>query len=269
MSYTEKEDGSYTARGRTYKPFKLPTEEDIKKSFWIPGVAPMYYYSKTWETVFSGDIWGGVKSAGSMIVTGAIDFLSPKALFSGIKFLGGKVLTLGAKNSPEAAAWLTNIYNYASEVISAAKVSLKETFANMNQVILNFMNNAGGSRLAYEFAGDGGRVATSKSFKERFDDVISFITGKESQSGIKNVYDSIKKAPKYPEGFKLRQNGTKLNTIKNKDALDDLRKIESGEWKKVYKDGYDSKGNKNSIHYFQSKSGKVFDVKVKNYWSNK
>lgn len=50
--------------------------------------------------------------------------------------------------------------------------------------------------------------------------------------------------------------------------LDELRKIESGEWKKVYKDGYNSNGDKISIHYFQSKSGKVFDVKVKQGWSN-
>ena len=33
-----------------------------------------------------------------------------------------------------------------------------------------------------------------------------------------------------------------------------------------YKD--DANGNKISIHYFQSKSGKVFDVKIKNKWSN-
>ena len=37
---------------------------------------------------------------------------------------------------------------------------------------------------------------------------------------------------------------------------------------KVYKDGYDAYGNEISIHYFQSESGRVFDVKVKPYWSN-
>ena len=46
------------------------------------------------------------------------------------------------------------------------------------------------------------------------------------------------------------------------------REIESGKWTKVYKDGYDSSGNKISIHYFQSQSGKVFNVKVKPGWSN-
>lgn len=58
----------------------------------------------------------------------------------------------------------------------------------------------------------------------------------------------------------------KLN-IKNKFLLEELRKIEPGEWKKVYKDGY-SAGNEISIHYFESRAGKVFDLKVKLGWSN-
>jgi hypothetical protein len=36
---------------------------------------------------------------------------------------------------------------------------------------------------------------------------------------------------------------------------------------KVYKDGY-SAGEEVSIHYFESKSGKVFNLKVKQGWSN-
>ena len=87
---------------------------------------------------------------------------------------------------------------------------------------------------------------------------------------IKNVYKSIKQAPNYPSGFKGVQNGTKKVSVKNQDVLAQLRKVESGQWDKIYKDGYDSKGKKISIHYFQSsKSSKVFDVKVKSGWSNK
>ena len=86
---------------------------------------------------------------------------------------------------------------------------------------------------------------------------------------IKNVYNSIKQAPKYPSGFKALKNGTKKVNVKNKDILDKLRGVESGQWKKIYKDGYDSNGKKISIHYFQSQSGRVFDVKVKSGWSNK
>lgn len=51
--------------------------------------------------------------------------------------------------------------------------------------------------------------------------------------------------------------------------LEQLRKVESGVWNKIYKDGFNAKGEKVSIHYFQSKSGKVFNVKVKSGWSNR
>ena len=86
---------------------------------------------------------------------------------------------------------------------------------------------------------------------------------------IKNIYNSIKEAPKYPEGFRGIQNGTKKVNINNHDVLNELRQIEPGQWKKVYKDGFDAIGNKVSIHYFESPSGKVFDVKVKSGWSNR
>ena len=85
---------------------------------------------------------------------------------------------------------------------------------------------------------------------------------------LKDVYNSIKDSPDYPKEFEAVKNGTTKNTIKNKELLDKLREIESGKWTKVYKDGYNSSGNKISIHYFQSQSGKVFNVKVKPGWSN-
>ena len=85
---------------------------------------------------------------------------------------------------------------------------------------------------------------------------------------VKNVYDGIKNAPQYPDGFKGRQNGTKSVKMNDKKLLEQLRKVESGEWKKIFKDGFDKFGNRVSIHYFQSKSGKVFNVKVKTGWSN-
>lgn len=85
---------------------------------------------------------------------------------------------------------------------------------------------------------------------------------------LKHIYDSIKKSPTYPKGFKGVQNGTRKNNINNMDVLNELRKVEPGQWRKVYKDGYNAKGRKISIHYFESSSGKVFDVKVKSGWSN-
>ena len=84
---------------------------------------------------------------------------------------------------------------------------------------------------------------------------------------MKQIYNSIKAAPEYPEDFQPVQNGTRKLNIKNKLLLEELRKVEPGEWNKVYKDGY-SGGSEVSIHYFESKSGRVFDLKVKSGWSN-
>ena len=89
-----------------------------------------------------------------------------------------------------------------------------------------------------------------------------------SSNELKDVYNSIKDSPDYPKEFEAVKNGTTKDTIKNKELRDKLREIESGKWTKVYKDGYNSSGNKISIHYFQSQSGKVFNVKVKPGWSN-
>lgn len=86
--------------------------------------------------------------------------------------------------------------------------------------------------------------------------------------GIQNVYDSIRKAPQFPDGFRERVGSTTKNVVNNGELLSDLRKVESGKWTKIYKDGYDAVGNKVSIHYFQSESGKVFNVKSKPNWSN-
>ena len=94
------------------------------------------------------------------------------------------------------------------------------------------------------------------------------IEGGTGTTELKEIYSSIKESPDYPEGFQPVTNGTTTNKIKNQQLLEKLREIESGTWKKVYKDGYDAFRNKISIHYFQSESGKVFNVKVKKKWSN-
>lgn len=56
--------------------------------------------------------------------------------------------------------------------------------------------------------------------------------------------------------------------VSNSELLSDLRQVEAGKRTKIYKDGYDAVGNKVSIHYFQSESGKVFNVKTKPDWTN-
>ena len=82
-----------------------------------------------------------------------------------------------------------------------------------------------------------------------------------------NIFKSVKSAPNYPAGFKQAQNGLKKVNMNNGKLLDQLRGIEQGLWKKVYQNGWDAYGNKISIHYFQSKSGQVFDLKIVYYWS--
>ncbi len=92
--------------------------------------------------------------------------------------------------------------------------------------------------------------------------------GETDNDELVEVYDSLKKSPNYPEGFKAVKNGTTKNNINNEALHQKLKKVESGKWYKVYKDGFDRFMNEISIHFFQSPSGKVFDVKVKSGWSN-
>lgn len=84
---------------------------------------------------------------------------------------------------------------------------------------------------------------------------------------FKNIYNKISDAPGYPKGFKGVQNGTKRVKINNSKAKELLKNTGSKDWKKVYKNGYDEVGGKVSIHYFENKSGKVFNVKTYYEWS--
>ncbi|MBL0262718.1 MAG: hypothetical protein IPQ05_02350 [Leptospiraceae bacterium] len=93
----------------------------------------------------------------------------------------------------------------------------------------------------------------------------------QQQSGEntpQQFFNSIKDSPKYPEDFKPKLFGTSKNKVKDKELLYQLRQQYPGDWKKVYKDGYDSNGNKVSVHYFQNESGIVFDVETHEGWSN-
>ena len=84
----------------------------------------------------------------------------------------------------------------------------------------------------------------------------------QGQTEIQQIFASIRDAPKYPRDFRAARNGTRKLSIENKQLLAKLKQVEDNEWRKVYRDGY-SDGRKISLHYFQSASGKVFDVKVK------
>ncbi|MNW46865.1 hypothetical protein D3C74_241790 [compost metagenome] len=129
---------------------------------------------------------------------------------------------------------------------------------------------SGGATLAIDNIEKEPREATVYNFE-----VADFESYFVSNLGIwvhncalQNVYKSIKDSPLYPQGFSGAKNGTVKNKVNNGELLEELRAVESGTWHKIYKDGVDAKGNKISIHYFQSQSGQVFNVKTKNGWSN-
>ena len=98
-------------------------------------------------------------------------------------------------------------------------------------------------------------------------DVTKAVT--KSDNTIKNIYKSIKDAPKYPKGFQAVRGQTLANKVNNGKLLDNLREVEPGNWKKVFKNGYDKAGSKISIHYFESESKKVFAVKVIDGWGTR
>ena len=79
---------------------------------------------------------------------------------------------------------------------------------------------------------------------------------------MKQLDNSLEAAPEYPEDFRPIPNGMRKLKVKNQWLLEELRKIEPSEWSKVYKDGY-SGSQEVSLHYFESGSGQVFDIKIK------
>jgi RHS repeat-associated protein len=99
--------------------------------------------------------------------------------------------------------------------------------------------------------------------------VLAMVVANTGGDGTpKELFKSIKDSPKYPKDFVFRgAGGMTRPKVGNRDLLEQLRTIERGDWRKVYKDGY-SGGSKISIHYFESPSGKVFDVEVWSGWSN-
>jgi RHS repeat-associated protein len=84
---------------------------------------------------------------------------------------------------------------------------------------------------------------------------------------LKQVFEGVKNAPGYPANFVAKAGATTRNVVKDKALLEMLREHEAGEWAKVYKDGWIG-GQRASLHYFQSRTGKIFNFKIKWVWSN-
>lgn len=89
---------------------------------------------------------------------------------------------------------------------------------------------------------------------------------KSSNIPVRNVYSSLKKSPNFPRGFRSAPNGIQKVEINHRELVRELRKIEPRKWYKVYRDGYVG-SNQVSIHYFESATRRVFDVKTKDGWS--
>jgi len=103
--------------------------------------------------------------------------------------------------------------------------------------------------------------------------VVAAVTGTFGQGAKgpgnvpKIIYNSIRESSRFPSDFQAVRNGMTKHNINNQQLLNELRAIEPGKWQKVYKDGY-SNGQRVSIHFFESPTGRVFDVAVKPGWSN-
>lgn len=83
---------------------------------------------------------------------------------------------------------------------------------------------------------------------------------------VRNVHSSLNKSPNFPRGFRSAPNGIQKVEINHRELLRELRKIERRKWYKVYRNGYVGT-NKVSVHYFESATRRVFNVKVKDGWS--
>jgi len=71
-----------------------------------------------------------------------------------------------------------------------------------------------------------------------------------------NLYPNIYASGSVPTGWAPSRKAPNKDSVKNTVLLQDLRKLLSGSWQKVYK-----KGNTGDIHYFEHVSGQVAGVK--------
>ncbi len=135
-------------------------------------------------------------------------------------------------------------------VLTDGKWNMDDIYAGLNIVV------------GIDLKSEKGKAEVASKAQKIYDKIFG------SKSNLREFYSSIKKAPGYPKGFQQISGGTKKVKINNKRLLEELKKEEAGKWYKVYKDGYSADGNAISIHYFQSESGKVFNVKTKIGHSN-
>jgi hypothetical protein len=203
----------------------------------------------------------------------------------------GDCIAKGVKWLAQGAEWLiktlpfkADAMDYAArhlpDILSMAKSGVQKLFTGMERAIDEAVDmlygllarfTKGSADDAVQAAAGQGAKQTSSEVAEQAarqgGDASSQNIGGVGSSQPQNIYDSVKKSPNYPDEFENVKNGTTKNNIDNQELKEQLGQIEAGKWQKVYKDGYID-GEKVSIHYFESPSGKVFNVKIVQKWSN-
>ena len=71
-----------------------------------------------------------------------------------------------------------------------------------------------------------------------------------------NLYPDIHTSGSVPHNWKPVRGGTLKYSVRNPAVLRELRRVLSGRWKKVIK-----QGNSGEVHYFEHASGRVAGVK--------
>lgn len=71
-----------------------------------------------------------------------------------------------------------------------------------------------------------------------------------------HLYPNIVASGSVPDGWSPRRGGTVKYPVRNRAVLRELRRLRSGLWKKIIKQGIVGE-----VHYFEHKSGNVAGVK--------
>ena len=71
-----------------------------------------------------------------------------------------------------------------------------------------------------------------------------------------NLYPNIYAAGSVPKGWTPVRGGILKYPVRNRAVLRELRRLRTGRWKKVIK-----QGNLGEVHYFEHESGQVAGVK--------
>ena len=71
-----------------------------------------------------------------------------------------------------------------------------------------------------------------------------------------NLYPNIYASGSVPPGWTPTRGGTLKYPVRNRAVLRELRRLRSGRWKKVIK-----QGNVGDVHYFEHESSRVAGVK--------